>query len=142
MDTATLQLGLAKIVGRRRVVFDVLPYNHLPTRLRQFPTIFIVNTQNSSLPGQHWFVIYAAHRLQSIEVLDPLGGVTHQRLQGLFSTTCGHFCLAFVYCRLVLGLSFRTFVDMFSDDYQFNDAIAYNLANTLLADSAVCCRRS
>lgn len=148
MNATTLHRGLQVISRRRPIVFDVLPYNHLPTRFRKFPAIYIVNTQDSRMPGEHWFVVYAPSQF-SLEIFDSLGSIqsnyiTHstRRIQGLFSATCGHFCLAFAFCRLVLNLPYEDFMSLFSNDYQANDVMVYNLSRVLCSSTAVCYRPS
>ena len=49
----------------------VLPIDRLPLSITYLPVLFIVNTNSSNLPGQHWKAIYvSSHRIG--EVFDSL----------------------------------------------------------------------
>ena len=110
----------------------------LPT-ISRFPAFFIANTDDSKKPGQHWVAFYATGR-GPLEYFDSYGykplnkhfsdyvkenfrkhTYNKKRLQGELSTTCGQYCLSFLFYRS-LGISMDDFTKKFSaNDYHEND---------------------
>lgn len=95
----------------------VFPLNRLPLSLSTLPKpfSFIVNTDTSNLPGQHWLAIHFAEN-GIVQVFDPLATVypatlTHylarQKARRIIFNrvmyqhpsmkTCGHHCLRWLY---------------------------------------------
>ena len=130
----------------RRVLGDVLPVDLLPKRrLRRKPRLFIVNTDDSTGPGEHWLLVFFTGQNRGIyfdsyglDVMDTRiqdfinkncsSYVYNKRpLQGFFSYTCGHFCI-YVGRRLARGFSlrralseFRTFNTYYNDSLVLKD---------------------
>ena len=84
---------------------DVLAADELPQRIKQKPVLYIVNTDTSDKPGEHWTVIYIGE--YCVEYFDPLAGFPNYYisrispkgylrmnlpLQGSNSRSCGQFC--------------------------------------------------
>ena len=107
----------------RRELGDVVSMDLLPKRrLRRTPRLFIVNTDDSTGPGEHWVLVFFTGQNRGIyfdfyglDVMDTriqdfinkncLSYVYNKRpLQGFFSHTCGHFCI-YVGRRLAGGFS-------------------------------------
>ena len=126
----------------RRVLGGVVPVDLLPKhRLRRKPRLFIINTDDSTGPGQHWVLVYFTGHNRGVyfdsyglDVLDTRIGdflnkncssyVHNSRpLQGFFSQTCGHFCI-YVGRRLARGFSLRRILrDFQTHDTYYNDAL-------------------
>ena len=130
----------------RRVLGDVLPVDLLPKRrLRRKPRLFIVNTDDSTGPGEHWVLVFFTGQNRGVyfdsyglDVMDTRiqdfinkncsSYVYNKRpLQGFFSYTCGHFCI-YVGRRLARGFSlrralseFRTFNTYYNDSLVLKD---------------------
>lgn len=105
-------------------------------------TIYFINSHPSNLPGEHWLVVYFPENLKknTPEFFDSLGkgpnhystNITHfmgnqyvyntQRLQAHNSSTCGLYCLYFLYYR-VRGYSFSNILNRFSLNLKHNDSI-------------------
>jgi hypothetical protein len=113
---------------------DELPIVH------QYPFCFILNTDPSDKPGEHWLAIYYNEQKQA-EFFDPAGfhpvayrlnryldttstswKYNKKRIQGLFSHFCGHYCLLYLYARC-RSYSLEEFQCFFSNDYDKNDEI-------------------
>lgn len=104
---------------------------------------YIINTDPSYLPGKHWVVVYFP-KDSSGEFFDSLGrspaSYSHyildfliensskefiyntQVLQPSRSSTCGMYCLFFLYYR-VRGFSFEKILKYFSKNLEHNDNI-------------------
>jgi hypothetical protein len=99
----------------------VFAVNKLPKKVREMSCCgFIINTDTSNLPGTHWIAVYYDSVCRRGEVFDPFGTLPPTRLQlwmnnhcingwmynktsvqGVFSFLCGHYCLYYLYYRLV-----------------------------------------
>ena len=155
-----------------------LALDELPRRQVSTPTLYIVNSDPSYKPGEHWLATFvglssdtsqangASHgHLASLnEHFDSAGRAplvamqdflteqstqpparraassdssssskrntspsqgymyNHVRVQDFNSDTCGMFCLMYIYYRS-LGLSFSSFLSMFSSNLKENDSI-------------------
>ena len=145
-DSITLMEMLKADCKTRRVLGDVLPVDLLPKRrLRRTPRLFIVNTDDSTGPGEHWvLVFFTGHnrgiyfdsygsdvldtRIQDFININCYDYVCNKRhLQGSFSLTCGQFCF-YVGRRLARGFSlrralseFRTFNTYYNDSLVLKD---------------------
>ena len=93
---------------------DCLPQRISPTQL---PVLFIVNTNSSNLPGQHWKAVYVSKQRIG-EVFDSLAvpvslklqqwlneftrkwSPSRLTLQNPLAATCGGYVLYYVMCRL------------------------------------------
>ena len=103
------------------------------------PVTLIVNHDASGSPGTHWSAMYAHPRERIGCYFDPWGApplppfsafldvltsgnwvYNDRRLQSALSTTCGQFCLVFVWhkCR---DYPFADILDMFHDSQVVND---------------------
>lgn len=101
----------------KNAFLGVFPINHLPQRLPHFPVLFIINTNTSNLPGQHWKAIYVSKRREG-EVFDSLASpvslilehwmntftrkwtISTLTLQNPLSPSCGAYVLYFIMSRL------------------------------------------
>lgn len=143
MNTLQLQDWLQREVITRRVYGRVCALNQLPFNIQRRPSVYIVNSQPSSKPGRHWFVLYFP-RVGPSEFFDSLGRrpgyyswrlerylknhggyfiYNAQRYQQVGTTTCGQFCLYFTYQRC-LGRGMRDIIGDFDvNDLNYNEAI-------------------
>jgi hypothetical protein len=142
MDTfqlsAALQLFRTKVPELR-----VFSLNQLPSLAACAPSsAYIINLDPSDQPGSHWVVLYFPPSPHYPEYFDSFGLFpppptiqqlirsylllfptqpctpaylyqTHM-LQSPCAITCGLYCLTFLYCRILLGLSFTQFLGLFS----------------------------
>ena len=122
----------------------VIPQYQLPRRKMWGETVMIVNV------SEHWVVIYLpAKQRDAIEYFDPLGNpptpivkkfIHYQRrkyvfnkkkIQGLYSTACGPFCIMFSVLR-ILGVDFKFILSLFTKNQYKNDIIAVNFVKGML----------
>jgi hypothetical protein len=95
----------------------VFPIDKLPTEIKNYPTLLIVNTQTHNLGGEHWFALFISsqHRgeifdsavqpidLRTLRWLNRFARHwTRNRLiyQSPLSATCGAYVLYYVLNRL------------------------------------------
>lgn len=120
LSTLDLKISLSYMGMSERV--KVLPYNYLPRIIKKYPSAFIVNTENSFETGEHWIVLYFPFEGGLVEYFDSFGRAPSKKkfsthvneeklyihnhniwLQNPLSSTCGYFCLLFIYFRVKLG---------------------------------------
>jgi len=112
------------------------------------PLCFILNTDTTNLPGQHWVCVYI-HSNGICEYFDSFGGDPNPWLgewinthctvcyysrhvfQSINSTTCGLFCLYYLYNRSVnTVLTYKQFLSLyFSIDVSENETNIVNFFN-------------
>ena len=126
----------------KKIFQGTFPCDGLP-RPPKKNACYIVNTDPTGQPGQHWIALWLENQL--IEVMDSYGlplewyrttqplidwittldkrhWVTNgTTLQGLHSAACGHYCLAYLKLK-ARGGTLSDFLALFSDhDYVQND---------------------
>lgn len=95
----------------------VFPIDKLPTEVKRYPILLIVNTDTSNLGGEHWFALYISSQRRG-EIFDsaaqPVDLRTrlwlnhfahrwrrnHYVYQSLFSPICGAYVLYYILNRL------------------------------------------
>lgn len=118
----------------------VFPIDNLPGKITK--KCFIINSDPSYLPGTHWFAIFFPKKSYP-EFFDSLGrnpkfysediinflskenkqiAYNCKRLQSTNSSTCGLFCLYFLYYR-IRGYSFEKILESFGKNLKMNDLI-------------------
>ena len=124
------------------------PSNLLPLRSKGKTQAFVINTDRDHLPGSHWVGLILSggkcHYFDSfgrenlnLDILNALKDVGIKRyhfnskqIQPVYSDKCGFYCMAFIlsYCH---GISYRKFIDIFSDDLEKNDDICLQFLNEI-----------
>ena len=120
MNSNQLTTVATKLMGERAFL-GVFALERIPTNLYQhkLPVHFIVNTQTSNLPGQHWLGVSILSNGQ-VYIFDPLGQSPPQALvrqlqrqrgvhritynkhqyQSFLSTQCGQHVLSYLSAQL------------------------------------------
>lgn len=143
MDTYTIYKVLKSKVWIRDIFCGVYPINLLPTKLVK-PCLFIVNTDQSNLPGQHWFTIHINEKSNCF-IFDSFGKIPQNNylykflkynctkiyynsklLQNVFSPFCGQYCVVFV-AFIARGYKYEDFFNLFSNNTLYNDDLINNL---------------
>jgi hypothetical protein len=101
--------------------------------------IYVVNTDCSHLPGQHWVCYYVDN--SKIEFFDAYGNVTDfyiglpeadqcnlKKLQGSRSSSCGQWCVLYLLYRS-RGFTMTQIVRLFSEDLDDNDHTVVEFVN-------------
>ena len=119
----------------------------LPTSIQRLPVLFVVNTQTSNLPGQHWVAVYISSEKRG-ELFDSLATPvslklmrwmntftvkwrpSKMRIQNPLSAYCGAFVAYFVLTRLK-AKSMEACLQLFTKDLSFNDQLIQNFVKTL-----------
>lgn len=128
---------------KNKQFFGAFSRDEVPN-IKARPAGFIVNTDSSSEPGEHWVAIYLIDGTS--EYFDPFGfpplhhttqkfmqehcpnGYVYncKTIQDYNSTQCGKFCLFFLKRRMQ-NQSYSHIVNLFSRDTKCNDAILDSL---------------
>lgn len=122
------------------------PMDHLPKQIPHLPLLFIINTNSSNLPGQHWKAIYVSENKEG-EVFDSLAmpvclqlqqwmnkftrkwKVSTLILQNPLSPSCGAYVLYFIMTRLNFD-TLNACIARFSDNLLKNeDTVRLSLKN-------------
>jgi hypothetical protein len=120
---------------------DVVPKDMFKICL--YPSSYIVNSQDSGDPGQHWLA-FAALSPRRIYFFDSLGkssehygfnipytiDVNDRQLQSNYTNTCGEFCLYFLYYTFA-GICNTHITELFTNNTTKNDAIVQRFAARL-----------
>lgn len=72
MDALHIYRGITSDPLAKDCFKGVIPANELPTRVKQRPSAYIVNTDDRGQPGTHWVAFYFPKTGPS-EFFDPLG---------------------------------------------------------------------
>ena len=140
MNTSQLQCIFSCDPVFRHRTLGVFAADQLPRHLPTYPCAFIVNTDDSHKPGQHWLAFFVQNN--SLECFDSYGQfpgsynsnftfwierhfktmrINNQRLQSDWTNVCGLYCIYFLHHRL-LGESMDSIVFPFSTtDLKAND---------------------
>lgn len=97
---------------------DLAPAS-LPDNATHYPCAYVVNTDPSTKPGQHWVAFYSSAPSQTIEFFDsygnkpsayphirlptnvPAGVYSNIAFQSKRSAVCGHYCIFYLVKRAV-----------------------------------------
>lgn len=152
MDSLTLVRLCRKDGDLSKIFLGVFPCDKLPSV--SYPACFIANTEPSTSSGEHWVAVFinkegygdyfCSYGLPPVfpNFMDKNcydWNFNQKRIQGTFSTTCGQYCVFFLFCR-AKGLPMYKFMSLFTSNYHENDSIVtafingkFNV-NTLLYD--------
>ena len=148
MNTAEIT-SLLRGVGCQYADFlGVFARDKLPLPRTSKPICLIANVDKHNQRGSHWIAMYINPQTETGSLFDPYGVAPEEefvtymntltngrwiyntvRLQSEYSTTCGQYCVMFVYfkCR---GYTFDEFIDLFTTDTVVNDFIVTDLIRT------------
>lgn len=138
MRTEELEMYMLKDPYIRRFYGGVVARNEIPLVFTK-PSIFIVNTDPTNLPGKHWFVLFyntnsvneqfnSTGQPPQVDIQAQLvrNGMKYmynnKRVQSFTSSTCGEFALFYSYFRC-RGFTFQEILDMFTSDLENNETI-------------------
>ena len=136
--SSKIEQELNKDCVATKAFLGVYPRDMLPI-IKTFPSSVIINTDPSHLAGRHWIAFYFDDK-KKCTFFDSYGNnpsvfnlnsylkqfsieleFNKQRLQGLTSSSCGHYCIFFI--RLISrGYSLDEIIQYFSkNNFSFND---------------------
>jgi hypothetical protein len=144
MNGAVIQKVLARHTATKNIYKGFASVDTSLKKIKKYPVLFILNTDNSSGPGEHWCVAYFQNK-HICEFFDSYGlspdfyGFTKQLLklakqikfnsfpvQGL-QPTCGHHCLYYSIQRCRNNSSKFILSKLYKfNDTKFNDLLVYN----------------
>jgi hypothetical protein len=116
MDTAQIDCLLKCALRDSDATFlGVFAADHLPKRIRTYPSCYVANIDPHDRAGQHWVACFLPSP-NKLEFFDSYGlppesyaelqlarlpqtDVNPECLQSLYSTACGHYCIYFLCAR-------------------------------------------
>lgn len=131
----SLLVHFNNLSGKKHHV-EVCASDMLPTTFNP-PAAFVVNTDDSTLPGTHWVAIYVSKNGKTYQYFDSYGlpplienhfdflkdrniKFNQKRLQSDTTKVCGQYCLAFLNARMN-GVTMKSFLSSFSKNTKKND---------------------
>ncbi len=135
MNTKELEDILSRNQVTKNVFQGVFAVDQLPKRNRKIPGLYIVNTDSSSEPGEHWIAIFFPEagkpeyfdsfglrpwKSEILNLLLPTWKENKTLVQHPMASTCGQHCVFFSYMRCS-GQSFKTVLKYYSSNLKFND---------------------
>lgn len=124
LSTLDIYDALDRCNTQRFCRFKVLSWNCVPRSPKSYPTLYVINEDDSFSPGSHWTALFHPSENSFIEYFDSFGKTPREELvgnkpylfnteplQNLFTSVCGHYCLLFVWYRIHLGKSMDIFID-------------------------------
>jgi hypothetical protein len=141
MDSLQIFHALKPILGD--ACLGVFPCDKIPLKPLS-PCGFIVNTDPSNRPGSHWIAIFIQND-NNIEYFDSYGRkptglilkwfkkhkkrwINSQRIQGSFSSVCGHYSIYFLVKRWK-GCLPNQVLKPFNKDFEENDQMITDWVN-------------
>ena len=143
MNTIELTRVLEKVVKHRNIcLLGVLASDQLPRIIVTTPTMAIINTQPSTMPGAHWLAVYIdeartgyffdsfghspayigfpddIYRFLKLNCLNVQ--YSKRQVQENMATTCGQHCVYFL-CQIQKRLSYQEVMNMYHDRLHCND---------------------
>lgn len=129
-----------------KLFVGVFACDRLPERI-PIPCCLIGNTKPSTHPGEHWVAIYIDEESRGTYFCsygqEPNAKIrswlhkqtdewkrSKQKIQGVLSLTCGHYCVSYLYFRC-RSLSLTNFLSLFTNDYEENDLIVSNFIDCM-----------
>ena len=149
MDTIQVQEYLTKDKYTRKIFGGVIPIDHLPKNYVSRPKAYIINSGDSTTPGEHWFAVFIPKR-GPIEYFDSYGlkpinkeiynfvklnrkSFIHNpyRIQANDSYNCGKYSLFYLYLRS-RGYTMRKILQFFiRHKLNTNDLIVNSIFNKI-----------
>ena len=133
----------------KNAFLGIFPINLLPAKIpHHLPILFVVNTNPSNLPGQHWKAVYVS-KDRNGEVFDSLAmpidlrlehwmnkfcrkwTVSKLILQNPFSPSCGAYVLYYILSRLCFN-SLNACLAPFNENVLMNDRIVEEFVQSFL----------
>ncbi|TNC95735.1 MAG: ADP-dependent glucokinase [Rhodocyclaceae bacterium] len=115
MNTGELSCILERALAHSKCEFlGVFAADRIPKRITTFPACFVINTDPSYKPGEHWVACYCATP-KTVEFFDSYGFPPQSyeyiqlpitptvfnkvSFQSVRSAACGHYCIYYLCCR-------------------------------------------
>lgn len=133
----------------RQIVKGVFSRTTLPVHEIQYPSAYIVNTDERDGPGEHWVAIVLNNKSRGV-FFDSFGrppefygkelktflqsnvdSYVHfkNQVQSSFSTQCGLFVLSFLMLHVCLHWSMDCIENVFDVNLMVNDSIVFRIVN-------------
>ena len=145
MNTIQINEILEKDSISKKTFIGVFSRDKIPKiSNKNYPCSYVVNTDNSKQPGEHWLAVYYDENgdcdfFDSLAFNPKFYGITKQLtksantltfltypIQSIFSQYCGFYCVLFILFRS-RNYSLESFLKLFDKDTLKNDKLILNL---------------
>jgi hypothetical protein len=150
MDTNQIYERLNILFAKRKCSFAVMACDELASySIKSYPAALVVNNQPAKQKGEHWVGLFVPKRNSPVTFFCSYGldieSYSHhfsnfvkkngfvqikKRLQDFKSSTCGHYCIYFLY-KLMKGCKLQIIYRRFSNNYKRNDFIVSRFVKNL-----------
>lgn len=159
MNTVELTSVVKRINIKGTYFLGVFACDNLPkSPITLLPCMGVVNTDPSSLPGQHWLGFYITKNRHGL-FFDSFGNspdkypraiknfllkncyeimYSRKQVQSFFTTTCGHHCVFFLY-NMQKSVPYKHMIKMYSSNLERNDAMVCSFVNKIQPISKCLC---
>ena len=143
MNASEIEDALRSNRFAKQYLVGVFAADQLPTK--EFPGAYIVNTDTSSQPGQHWVAFFTTEKgtecfdsfsenpsTYSVYIAewlkDDFQVVQCETLQSSDSTVCGQYCIYFILFRSY-GFSYEDMMSSLTESTEVNDKFVCKFVN-------------
>ena len=134
-----------------KVYSGAYPIDIIPKKSSLRKNVYIVNSDDSTQPGRHWYLVFVDHNktfffdsfgkepcsqmLLFIKSVSYTSKIVYnsKQIQSLDSKTCGFFCI-FLTFWLKCDLTFASFIDLFGSNFLANDLAVCALAKKVFPE--------
>jgi len=134
MSTLDIHKAMKSHKCTKKYYQGVFPIDRLPKRVKVKPSLYVINTDKSNKPGEHWLAVYFPTR-GCAEFFDSYGRqpskyrliekflkqnseciiYNKKQLQSIYTGVCGQYCCVFLLNRCKRK-SMKNFVKLFNTD--------------------------
>ena len=134
--------GLSSLLKNVFFFKGAFPCDQVPLSRPKGVQAYIINTEPAGQVGEHWVALVLTknccfyfdsfgEQLLNLHVLTKLKNIgvlvyefSAKQIQPILSSSCGYYCAAFILSYKV-GMSYTSFLDIFSNSLEKNDKICY-----------------
>ena len=134
--------GLNKLLTNIRIFKGSFPADKVPLAKPVGVEAYIINTEPARQEGEHWVALVITKKkcfyfdsfgkqLLNLHILSQLKNIgvsdykfSIKQIQPVLSSSCGYYCAAFILSHKI-GMSYTSFIQMFSSNLEKNDQICY-----------------
>ena len=139
-ETSTHSLN--KLLTNVKFFKGAFPSDNTPVVKPVGVEAYIINTEPARQEGEHWVALVITKKkcfyfdsfgkqLLNLHILSQLKNIgvsdykfSIKQIQPVLSSSCGYYCAAFILSHKI-GMSYTSFIQMFSSNLEKNDQICY-----------------
>ena len=134
--------GLSKLLTNVSIFKGAFPSDKAPLTKPEGVEAYIINTEPAGQEGEHWVALVITknccfyfdsfgEQLLNLYILSQLKNIgvsdykfSTKQIQPVLSSSCGYYCAAFILSHKI-GMTYTSFLEMFSSCLEKNDKICY-----------------